>query len=238
MKDKNRAEVRITLCGDIVHQKIVISNEQLMLASQFINQLSLIAPVVMIAGNHDTLENNKDRIDSLTPIISFLNGKEITYFKESKCSLDENIVWCPYSVFEGNIRPNIEEAKTLHGSDKTYIGLFHAPIIGSTTDIGFKFEHGAELSLFDGLDCVMLGDIHKHQEFRFGKTIAAYSSSLIQQDYGEKITKHGYLLWDLTNKDNINYKMVEIPNNNGFYKFEINSLSDIDNGTEKLLNYD
>jgi hypothetical protein len=58
-----------------------------------------ITVVVLIAGNHDLLENNKDRMDSLTPMVQFFTDKEINYFKESKCYLDNNIVWCVYSIF-------------------------------------------------------------------------------------------------------------------------------------------
>ena len=39
---------------------------------------------VMIAGNHDSVINNKDRVDSLTPIVQFLGDIELNYFKDSK----------------------------------------------------------------------------------------------------------------------------------------------------------
>jgi DNA repair exonuclease SbcCD nuclease subunit len=41
-----------------------------MLGAWFL-KLEEIAPVVLIAGNHDLLENNKDRMDSLTPMVQF-----------------------------------------------------------------------------------------------------------------------------------------------------------------------
>ena len=37
--------------------------------------------VFLIAGNHDLLENNKDRMDSITPMVQFLPDKDINYFK-------------------------------------------------------------------------------------------------------------------------------------------------------------
>ena len=111
LSDYQREEIRIVLAGDLVHQKIVISNEQLILGTWFIRKLEEIAPVVIIAGNHDLLENNKDRMDSITPMVQFLGDKEINFFKESKCYMDNNIVWCVYSIFEENKRPNIEGAR-------------------------------------------------------------------------------------------------------------------------------
>jgi DNA repair exonuclease SbcCD nuclease subunit len=166
-KDYKREEIRIAIVGDLVHQKITISNEQLILTAWFIKELEQIAPVIIIAGNHDLLENNKDRMDSISPIVQFLGGRNVNYFKESKCYLDDNIVWCVYSIFEENKRPNIEGARAEFGPDKTYIGLFHGPLVGSTTDIGYEIEHGVELDIFEGCDMVMCGDIHKRGVLNF-----------------------------------------------------------------------
>lgn len=169
-EEYEREELRIVIAGDLVHQKIVISNEQLVLGTSFILALEKIAPVIIIAGNHDLLENNKDRMDSITPMVMLLPDSNVNYFKESKCYLDDNIVWCVYSIFEENKRPNIEAARQEFGDDKTYIGLFHAPIINAKTDIGYEFDHGAELEIFEGCDMVMLGDIHKRSLFLHKET--------------------------------------------------------------------
>ena len=226
-------EVRIVIAGDLVHQKIVISNEQLVLGTLFLKRLEEIAPVIIIAGNHDLLENNKDRMDSITPMVNFLPNTDINYFKESKCYLDENIVWCVYSIFEGNKRPNIEEARVEFGDDKTYIGLFHAPIINAKSDLGYEFDHGSELKIFEGLDMAMLGDIHKRQSFNHNGVIIAYPSSLIQQNFGENITKHGFLLWDVETKT---FTEHDVENKYPYYQFKITSLDDLENNNETLIN--
>jgi predicted MPP superfamily phosphohydrolase len=165
--DYKREEIRIVVAGDLVHQKIIISNEQLLLGTWFLRKLEEFGCVVVIAGNHDLLENNKDRMDSITPMVQFLPDKEINYFKESKCYLDDNIVWCVYSIFEENTRPDIEAARAQFGDDKSYIGLFHGPLIGSSTDIGYVIDHGYDLEIFNGCDIVMCGDIHKRGALNF-----------------------------------------------------------------------
>ena len=170
LEDYEKEEVRVVIAGDLVHQKIVISNEQLILGTWLIKNLEDIAPVVIIAGNHDLLENNRDRVDSITPMVQFLPDANINFFKESLCYLDNNIVWCVYSIFEGNERPDIESAREEFGNDKTYIGLFHGPLIGSTTDIGYEIEHGYSLEIFEGCDIVMCGDIHKRGVLIFKET--------------------------------------------------------------------
>ena len=178
VKDYTRDEIRVVIAGDLVHQKIVISNEQLILGTWFIKQLEMIAPVIIIAGNHDLLENNKDRVDSITPMVQFLPDADVNFFKESKCYLDKNIVWCVYSIFEGNSRPDIESARQQFGDDKTYVGLYHAPILNAKTDIGYEIDHGASLEIFEGCDMVLLGDIHKRQSFNHKQTLEIYENEL------------------------------------------------------------
>lgn len=233
LSEYKKEEIRIVIAGDLVHQKIVISNEQLMLGTWFLRKLEEIAPVVMIAGNHDLLENNKDRIDSISPMVQFLFDKNINYFKESKCYLDDNIVWCVYSIFEDNSRPDIEAAREQFGNDKTYIGLYHAPIINAKTDIGYEIDHGSELEIFEGCDIAMLGDIHKRQSFNHKGIPIAYPSSLIQQNFGENVSRHGFLLWDVETKT---FTEHDVENKSPFYQFKIKSLEDLDNGTEVLTN--
>jgi DNA repair exonuclease SbcCD nuclease subunit len=229
----NRDEVRIVLAGDLVHQKIIISNELLLLSTWFLKNLEKIAPVIIIAGNHDLLENNKDRTDSITPMVRLLDGKEITYYKESKCYLEDNIVWCVYSIFEENKRPDIESARVEFGNDKTYIGLFHGPIVSAKTDLGYEIDHGVELDIFEGCDIVMCGDIHKRNAFNHKGVKVNFSSSLIQQNFGENLSKHGFLLWDINDKT---YQEIDVENKYGYYKFRITSLNDIETNNEILIN--
>jgi len=233
VKDYPKEEVRIVIAGDLVHQKIIISNEQLMLGTWFLRKLEAIAPVILIAGNHDLLENNKDRMDSITPMVQFLPDANINYFKESKCYLDDNIVWCVYSIFEGNKPPDIAAAKIEFGTDKTYIGLFHAPIINAKTDINYSIDHGAELEIFEGCDMVMLGDIHKRQTFNHKGILIAYPSSLIQQNFGENVSGHGFLYWDVEDKT---FEAIDVANRFPYYQFKIKSIEDIENNKEIITN--
>jgi len=226
-------EIRIVIAGDLVHQKIIISNEQLILGTWFIKRLEEIAPVIIIAGNHDLLENNKDRVDSITPMVQFLPEANINFFKESKCYLDDNIVWCVYSIFEANRRPNIEQARQEFGDDMVYVGLFHAPLLNAKTDVGYIIDHGSSLEIFEGCDMVMLGDIHNRQGFNYKGTHVAYPSSLIQQNFGENVSGHGFLMWDVEAKT---YTEHDVENKHPFYNFKIKSLDDLDNGTEVITN--
>lgn len=227
------SEVRIVIVGDLVHQKITISNEQLILGCNFLRNLADIAPLIVVAGNHDLLENNKDRMDSISPMINLLNHPNISYHKESLCYEDDNIVWANYSIFEENKRPDIEEYRTNNDGDYSVVGLYHAPLVGASTDIGYEFDHGTTLEHFDGCDMVMLGDIHKRQSFTYKGIPIAYPSSLIQQNFGESVSKHGFLLWDVESRT---FEEHDIETNFGFYQFKIKSLEDLDEDKEVLTN--
>lgn len=228
----DRLETRIVIVGDIVHQKITISNEQLLLMSWFLRECVKIAPTIIVAGNHDLLENNKDRMDSITPIVELLDNKELFYYKDSECYKDDNIIWCNYSIFHENKRPDIEKSRIENPNCK-FVGLLHAPVTGSKTSIGYEFDHGIETDQFDGCDCVMLGDIHQYQKISHPTIPIYYPSSVLQQDYGESINNHGYLLWDM---ETLETKFFDVKTEYGFYKFKISSIDDIINNSEVLIN--
>jgi DNA repair exonuclease SbcCD nuclease subunit len=226
-------ELRIVIAGDLVHQKITISNELMLMGTWFLRECAKVAPTIIIAGNHDLLENNKNRLDSITPMVELLDSDRIQYLKDSKCYEDDNIVWCCYSIFEENKPPNIKSARKKIGDDKTYVGLYHAPIMGASTDIGYEFDHGGTLEQFKDCDIVMLGDIHKRQSFKYGDIPIAYPSSIIQQNFGESVSDHGYLIWDIDSKT---FEERNIDTNYGFYQFKITSLDDLENEAEILTN--
>jgi len=233
LQSHNKEEVRIAVLGDLVHQKITISNELSMILSWFLNECGSRCKTIIIPGNHDLLENNTDRLDSITPIIEMMRNPNLFYYKNSICSLDDNIVWCPYSMLEHNSRPDIETAKDEYGVNKTYIGLYHGPLTGSRTDLGFDIE-GGDLTQFEGLDIVLLGDIHMRQKLSYKGIPMVYSSSVIQQDFAESANRgHGYLVWDVETKT---YTEHDIPNDYGFFTFKINSLDDIELDNEVLVN--
>ena len=219
---------RIIFTGDLVHSKNQMTRELIEMVSWILKECSYIAKTIIIPGNHDTNLNNQDRLDSITPIVDNLNNKKLYYYKDRGIYEDENISWCVYSQFQGNIPPDLSFAKGIK------IGLFHGPIQGMTTDLGYDFgEHAYDVDKFNGLDMVLCGDIHKRQEFNFKTGKGFMIGSCIQQNIGESITKHGYGLYNVESKK---YEYKELFNPKPFLKFSIKSFEDIENGTEKLLN--
>ena len=218
---------RIVFTGDLVHSKNQMTPELIEMVSWVLTECSKIAKTIVIIGNHDFLENNSQRLDALTPIVDSLQNENVVYYKNRGVYEDDNVMWVVYSLMEHNLPPEIPM------TDKVKVGLFHGPVIGLSTDIGYKFESGFDSSKFEGVDLVLCGDIHKRQEFKF-KTGKGYMiGSPIQQNIGESVGRHGYGIYDVDTKE---YSYVDLPNPKPFLKFSIKSFEDIENGTEKLQN--
>ena len=213
---------RIVFTGDLVHSKNQMTPELIDMVAWTLTECSKICKTVLIIGNHDFLENNTSRLDALSPIIDSLNNPEIVYYKNRGVYEDENIDWVVYSLMDHNIPPDIEK------SDRVKIGLFHGPVVGLSTDIGYKFEDGFDSSKFNGCDLVLCGDIHKRQVFDIpGKKKAYMVGSTIQQNYGETLTKHGYGVYDVLED---NYTFIDLPNPKPFLSFRISSYEDLETG--------
>lgn len=221
---------RIVFTGDLVHSKNQITPELIEMVSWVLTECSKIAKTILIPGNHDAVINNLDRLDSLTPIINSLDNPNIVYYKNRGVYEDSNVSWCVYSQFQGNIPPDIDTAKGFR------IGLFHDPIQGLTTDLGYDFgTHAYDVEKFSGLDIILCGDIHKRGVFNIpnGKR-GVMIGSTIQQNFSEKITKHGYGIYNLETDE---YEFVDLENPKPFVVFEIDDYSVIETGTERLRNY-
>ena len=231
-------EVRIVIAGDLIDQKNNITPELITFVSTFIRELENIAKVIVIAGNHDLIVNNLSRKDAISSIFetaafenAFLLDLELNY--QSGYVVDDNITWCLYSIFDNFNKPNIFEAKNENSSNKM-IGLYHGMIIGSMLYNGNIVDSGVQGELFEGCDCVMAGDIHKQQNLKRGDVTIVYPSSLIQQNYGETVTQHGFCVWDI---ETMTHEFIPLLSEYGMYKFEIKDISDIDNDKEILINY-
>lgn len=235
---KDKSEARIVLAGDIYTGKIKSSNEAKGLFHSMLNLLNSVCKVIVIAGNHDMLENNKSRMDSITPTFEIKGVyKNVTYLDKvldykSGYLVDDGIVWVLYSMFD---RYNISGLEAIRESypDHKIIGLYHGNVVGATTDTGYMLDKGINTDLFKECDCVMAGHIHKYQTIKKKGVPIVYSGSVFQQDAGENVSGHGFVVWDM---ETMKYELHEVESDYNIYKFEIVSYSDVSNDAEILLN--
>ena len=219
---------RIVFTGDLFHSKNQLTPELIGFASWLLTECSKISKTIIIPGNHDALINNLERLDSISPIVESLNNSNVVYYKDRGIYEDDNVSWCVYSQFQGNIPPNIIEAKGYK------IGLFHGAISGLKSDLGYDFgEDSYDSEKFDGLDIVLCGDIHRRAIFSIpNNKKGIMCGSFIQQNFGENIDKHGYGVYEI---DSDQYSFIDLQNPKPFLKFYIYSIVCLSEGTEKLL---
>lgn len=237
-KSLSPKEARIVICGDLVNSKNMVTNELNVFASNFIRQLSSIAKVIVIAGNHDLIEDNTSRVDTLTAIFQTAQFDNAVFLDmelgyESGIAYDENITWALYSFYDNFKSPDIDEARENKPKNKVF-GLFHGTVVGTKLYNGFVSDSGSDSNLFDGCDYVLAGHIHKRQAIKSGDCTIVYPGSVVQKDYGESITQHGYVVWNI---ESDNYEFIDIPSDYGYYDFTVKSIEDIENDVEKLNNY-
>lgn len=231
---------RIVVAGDIFNMKIDVTNESMLVADWFMKGLNDICPTYVIAGNHDYLVNNAERVDSLTPIFRMNEFQNVHFLDmdlgyQSGYVIDDNIVWCLYSSFEDFASPDITLVKA-ENPDKTFVGLIHADIAGAVLPTGQETGRGLDASMFKDMDFVIAGHIHKYQTIKKNGVPITYCSSLVQKDFGETVTHHGFVTWDLENGNKPKFQEVD-KLGRGFYKFSLNSIDDIDEDKEELINY-
>lgn len=234
-------ETRIVLAGDIFDFKNKVSPEANTIFYTLLNYLNELARTIIIAGNHDLLENNKQRKDALSPVFEISDVyPNVTYADmeldyQSGIIEDDNVVWVLYSIFDHYKGVDTEDIRRSH-KGKKIIGLFHGDIAGAVTDSGRMTEKGIDPYSFEHCDAVLCGHIHKRQTLMKNGVPCHYSGSLFQKDMGEKVSGHGYTVWNLENEDLKDVRTVDVENDYAIYKFRITSYDDVENNIEKLMN--
>lgn len=210
----------IYLGGDIAHAKTEMSPELIQEISWFLTECAKLRETILITGNHDCNLNNNHRLDVLTPIVDNLNNPRIHYLRDTGVYNIHNLTFVVYSILDD--KENWPKGKDVEGEHK--IALFHGPVNKSQTDIGYTVSSNSfTTDMFDGFDMVLMGDIHKRQilqayEPENGLPVISYCGSMIQQNHGEVLENHGYLLWDVPTRS---YEEFDIHNDYGFLTVDV-----------------
>lgn len=219
----------ILVAGDIFHNKNKVENFGLNLFKQFINILTTIATTVIIPGNHDFLQqypNDPSLLDS----ILLTNIENLYYLNTTTTITLGNIGISTISVKDtlipgegSGIIKDLPDFPTIFDK-KIKVALFHGSFCKT------YFNHNQEvdsnnsypLEMLKDFDIACLGDIHLHQSNKYKNCSYAYSGSLIQQNFGEDIIDHGYLIWNIKTR-----KSTHIPVYNPYGFVILKHINDI-----------
>lgn len=196
--------------GDIFHTKTTgISPEYIDLLTWWLNDMSHVAPVHLILGNHDGNLVNLTRQDAVTPIVEAMSNPRVHLYKKSGVyKIHSGYNLCVFSCFDEEGWNSVSPVK-----DEVNIAAFHGPVRGSTTETGWDVDEGTSVDFFNHYDFCLLGDIHKPQmlAYRDGKPWIAYPGTPIQQNYAEQLD-HGYLVWSIQDAKNWDVVTRPLPN--------------------------
>ena len=205
----------IYIAGDIAHAKTEMSPELIDQISWFLVECAKLREVIVIAGNHDCNLNNKSRLDVLTPIVQNINNPKIHYLRDTGVYNIHNLTFVVYSILDH--KDNWPSGDQVEGENK--ICLFHGPVNKAETDIGYTVSSNSfTADMFDGFDMALLGDIHRRQDLGKGYGHVVYAGSMIQQNHGELLENHGYLLWDVESRT---YTEHNIHNEYGYLTVDV-----------------
>jgi DNA repair exonuclease SbcCD ATPase subunit/DNA repair exonuclease SbcCD nuclease subunit len=224
----------ILVAGDIFHNKNKVENFGLHLFKTFINILTNIATTIIIPGNHDFLQQYPDDPTLLDSIL-LTNIFNLHYLNTTTTLSLKNIGISTISVKDtlipgegSGIIKNLPSFPTNFSNNiSTKVALFHGSFCKT------YFNHNQEvdqnnsypLEMLNNFDIACLGDIHLYQSNIYKNCSYAYSGSLIQQNFGEDILDHGYLIWNIKTKKSTH---IPIYNPYGFVIFKyINDIWNI-----------
>lgn len=201
------------IAGDVFHNKGRIESAGFKLFSRFVTRLSVLTPVVLICGNHDFRQEDPNIPDMLESMLDpWLDNERVRYLKDTGHYEFGNVGFGVVSVKDtlrfGNTRgiasklPPFPSVGMFGPSTQHRIALFHGTVKSCRLQNGTGPSGGAyPLEWFQGYDMLLLGDVHKQQIHKTSEGMPwGYPGSLVQQDFGEGIFGHGFLLWDLSTR--------------------------------------
>jgi len=211
--------------GDTAHTKTQISPEFVDMCSEHIRAVASYAPYHILLGNHDLNLVNPNRKDAISPIVDSIQGNTaypiVLHSGSGLYELGHKYQDAGLWIFSCADQDNFPKPNDWSDRKDINIGLYHGSLLRSETDIGWRMsEADTDLSIFNGLDFVLLGDIHKHQ-FMDSAGRIAYAGSLIQQNFGEEPDK-GFLVWDIAGKNSFNVRHVQLGGSRKFYTIRLN----------------
>lgn len=199
----------VIIPGDVYEHWQANGEEQKIFARHLNNILQHTKRIIIIPGNHDVRQRGiplddavqkRNITDSIDSIVTAVNSKKISYYKETGLYIDSvfDITWAVWSQWTKHSMMDPKPAYSPWDDNsiddvttKACIELFHDPIRGARDFTGEPSSHFTNHSI--GLDnfranTIIAGDIHAPDIIWFGdnkERLFTYSSSLTQRNFGE-----------------------------------------------------
>jgi len=209
------------IAGDIFDRKENSTIGEFLRVKDFLKTCCSYSETIIVLGNHDYDIRNKQRPTLLRLLVdSFEIDGLVFYEKSGTYEYSNQFRFFVYSHLDSSKRPdNFEENLK---KDRLNIGLYHNPLSNAKDfNPNVKYNKYPTPSIFDGLDCVMMGDIHKRQVINQERGVKAiYSGSPYQRNWGEDVNNHGIVKWDMSN---LSFEFVDLDSPYKLIKLEVDA---------------
>jgi len=241
LKQEEKDSTIAIICGDIFHDKGRLSAYSIFLFNKLIGGLAANIPTMIFIGNHcngvETSDTNV--IDVLNPLLESVEN--VYFMNQIGHYVCNNVTFGFMPIHE--ILYTGSNAGLVNQEMKEFPKPSDIPDSQIKVACAHAFiNRDFKIDFFGNYDICMLGDIHTMHVYnsdlieqniqmeniyqdiyrigtfkkRNGKMAWAYSGSLLQQNHGETILGHGFITWDVENKDDIKAHMFHIKNDHGF----------------------
>ena len=220
IKTYPKNETVVVMTGDLFNEKNKLESKLISFAKKMIYEISKVHTTFMITGNHDLLSSNRNIPDSISSV--FFNDclddfifditNNLYYLKNTGYYVFNNIGFGVLSIFDildntssgfksNLVFPDGDELdqyfKNQNVNQFTKLALLHTTVKDSLiqTNDGHSryldsYEDHISVEDIKNYDFILLGDVHKFQYIEN----ACYPSSLVQQNFGEDVLDHGFVV--------------------------------------------
>lgn len=181
-------DISLVLCGgDVFHTRQHVDTSVLNLTYNAFYELSKVATILLIAGNHDQYSKDNSVISTeifrTIPNLHLLENEIYTH-------QGYEFVGVP---FYDDLNETFARIRKFQGAERVL--LAHAEVLSASTTMGFKFEDGLRVGdLTDIFRYVFIGHIHKYQ--KLCKNVYIPGSPL-SHNWGDVNDHKGFLEVDL-----------------------------------------
>lgn len=224
-------EAILVIAGDVLHNKCRTSTEGARILFDFLNRCLKLFPVLVICGNHDFRQDEPSITDAIDMIVSpyDIDTQPIHYLRNTGLYRWGNVGFGVTSVKDTlrqrntsglvSTLPDYPSPRAFGTDIDCRVALFHGTVCRSfvgTERHGFTLSSSYPITWFEGYDIGMFGDNHTQQmntEPNLTPPLTwGYPGSLVQQNFGELLSGHGYIEWNVLTKTGT---LHDVPNEFG-----------------------
>ena len=205
----------IAVVGDVFDTKTRATATNIDDVIKFLSELAEIAPVVMIAGNHDMNCLVPNSLDMLTPVVmdnKNLQPPKLFYWRSSGEYFAHGVRWTVISP-DGPLVTLSPDSGNTENDAAPRVCMFHEEMYSAHMPNGMLVKDcRITIDYLNNFDAALAGHIHLRQMIT---KKAGYCGSLVQQNIGEDHNSHGYLVWDVEHGSDPSVQQVNIQNTQG-----------------------